>query len=89
MTLNQNPEQLARDRIDEQLRQAGWVVQAQKKINFSVGSGVAVREYSTNVGPADYLLFVDGKPVSVIEAKREEAGQNYGERKVKASVWSG
>jgi len=76
MTLNQNPEQLARDRIDEQLRQAGWVVQAQKKIDFSAGPGVAVREYSTSVGPADYLLFIDGKPVGVIEAKREEAGQS-------------
>jgi len=28
MPLNQNPEQLARDRIDVQLAAAGWVVQA-------------------------------------------------------------
>lgn len=32
--LNQNPEQLARDRIDAQLCQAGWVVQAKNKINL-------------------------------------------------------
>lgn len=74
MTLNQTPEQLARDRIDAQLAAAGWVVQ--KKINFSAGLGVAVREYKTSVGPADYVLFVDGKPVGVIEAKREEAGHS-------------
>lgn len=74
MTLNQNPEQLARDRIDAQLTAAGWVVQ--KKINFSAGLGVAVREYQTSVGPADYVLFVDGKPVGVIEAKREEIGHS-------------
>lgn len=74
MTLNQTPEQLARDRIDAQLAAAGWVVQ--KKINFSAGLGVAVREYNTSVGPADYILFVDCKPVGVIEAKREDSAHN-------------
>ncbi len=74
MTLNQNPEQIARDQIDAQLTAAGWVVQAKKKINFSAGLGVAVREYQTSVGPADYILFVEGKPVGVIEAKAETAG---------------
>lgn len=56
LSLNQNPEQLARDRIDAQLRLAGWVVQGNKKIDFSAGAGIAVREYSTSVGPADYVL---------------------------------
>ena len=42
MTDNQNPEQQARDRIDAQLRAAGWAVQ--KKIDFSAGVGQAVRE---------------------------------------------
>jgi type I restriction enzyme R subunit len=32
---NQNPEQKARDQIDRQLTQAGWVVQGNKAINFS------------------------------------------------------
>lgn len=67
---NQNPEQKARDRIDALLRAAGWAVQ--KKIDFSAGSGQAVREWHTDVGPADYVLFVDRKAVGVIEAKREE-----------------
>jgi len=73
MTDNQNPEQKARDRIDEQLRQAGWSVQ--QKIDFSAGMGQAVREWHTDAGPADYVLFVDKKAVGVIEAKREEEGQ--------------
>jgi type I restriction enzyme R subunit len=72
--LNQNPEQLARDRIDQQLEASGWVVQSKSKINLSAGIGVAVREYQTDVGPADYVLFVDKKPVGIIEAKREEEG---------------
>ncbi|WP_429089362.1 DEAD/DEAH box helicase family protein [Aeromonas veronii] len=74
MTLNQNPEQLARDKIDAQLTAAGWVVQPKKKIDFSAGLGVAVREWQTSVGPADYILFIEGKPVGVIEAKPEDAG---------------
>lgn len=71
---NQNPEQIARDFIDKQLVACGWVVQSKSKINLSANLGVAVREYSTEVGPADYVLFVDGKPVGLIEAKREEEG---------------
>jgi len=71
---NQNPEQIARDNIDRQLTACGWIVQSKSKINLSAGIGVAVREYSTEVGPADYVLFVDGKPVGIIEAKREEEG---------------
>ena len=75
MTLNQNPEQLARDAIDRCLKQAGWVVQSAKKIDFGAGVGQAVREYQTDVGPADYVLFVDKKAVGIIEAKRAEEGQ--------------
>lgn len=75
MTSNQNPEQLARDNIDAQLRQAGWAVQNIATLNFNDGLGQAIREYHTDVGPADYVLFVNGKAVGVIEAKREEEGQ--------------
>ncbi|MBP7041780.1 MAG: DEAD/DEAH box helicase family protein [Chloroflexi bacterium] len=75
MTQNQNPEQIARDQIDQMLRQTGWAVQDKTAINFSAGLGQAVREYQTDVGPADYVLFVKRKAVGVIEAKREEEGQ--------------
>ncbi|MCY4488049.1 MAG: DEAD/DEAH box helicase family protein [Deltaproteobacteria bacterium] len=72
---NQTPEQAARDKIDGMLSQSGWVVQDKKKIDFSAGLGVAVREYQTDVGPADYVLFVDKKPVGVVEAKPEDWGE--------------
>ncbi len=72
--MNQNPEQKARDNIDRQLQACGWLVQDNKKIHLQAGMGIAVREYPTDVGPADYVLFVDGKPVGIIEAKREEQG---------------
>ncbi len=73
---NQNPEQIARDLIDVKLAEAGWVVQDKDKIDFNAGQGIAVREFQTDVGPADYILFVDKKPVGVIEAKRKEAAHN-------------
>ncbi|HAH36813.1 MAG TPA: restriction endonuclease subunit R, partial [Algoriphagus sp.] len=72
---NQNPEQIARDLIDSQMEQAGWLVQSKNEVNLSGGKGIAVREYQTSSGPADYVLFVDRKPVGVIEAKREEEGE--------------
>ena len=74
--INQTPEQAARDKIDTMLEQAGWKVQSKKKIDFSAGLGIAVREYQTDIGPADYVLFVDKKPVGVVEAKPKERGHN-------------
>ena len=76
MTENQNPEQKARDKIDSLLKQAGWKVQDKKKIDLNDGLGQAVREFQTDIGPADYVLFADKKAVGVIEAKRAEEGQN-------------
>ncbi len=73
-SVNQNPEQKARDRIDTLLTQAGWQIQPKNQINLNAGLGVAVREYQTDAGPADYVLFVARQPVGVIEAKRQEEG---------------
>ena len=73
--VNQTPEQAARDKIDAMLSHTGWVVQDKKKIDFSAGLGIAVREYKTDVGPADYVLFISKKPVAVVEAKPEDWGQ--------------
>ncbi len=72
---NQTPEQAAREKIDERLSYAGWIVQDKTRIDFNAGLGVAVREYQTDVGPADYALFVDKKPVGIVEAKPEDWGQ--------------
>lgn len=72
--INQNPEQIARDRIDKMLIDAEWTVQSKRMVDLSASQGVAVREYLTDVGPADYVLFVDRKPVGIIEVKKEEEG---------------
>ena len=73
-TYNQHPEQQARDIIDQKLEQAGWAIQSVKNFNRNSSLGVAVREYPTDSGPVDYLLFVDGDPVAMIEAKPENFG---------------
>jgi type I restriction enzyme R subunit len=74
MNYNQNPEQKARNGIDRKLNASGWTVQEKSKIDWSVSRGIAVKEYLTDVGPADYVLFVNKKPVGIIEAKKDEEG---------------
>lgn len=70
------PETKARQLIDQKLEQAGWVIQDMQQLNLAAGVGVAVREYPTDSGPADYVLFVNRKAVGVIEAKKDSAGEN-------------
>ncbi len=71
---NQNPEQIARDKIDKMLVEAGWTVQSKNEVDLGANKGVAVREYQAASGFADYVLFVDKKPVGIIEAKKEDEG---------------
>ena len=65
------PEQLARIEIDRRLEAAGWVIQDRKDANLSAATGVAVREFPLATGEADYLLFVNGKAIGAVEAKKE------------------
>jgi type I restriction enzyme R subunit len=74
MTGNQTPEQKARNDIDKKLNDSGWKVQEKTGIDWRASRGIAVKEYLTDVGPADYVLFVDKKPAGIIEAKRNEEG---------------
>ena len=55
------PEEKARQQIDRQLHQAGWLVQDYRQIDISAGSGVAVREFPLTTGEADYMLYADAK----------------------------
>src|SRR3954468_17854365 len=63
------PEQKARQHIDRQLEQAGWIVQDYRQMNISAGLGVAVREFALTSGFADYMLYADAKAIGVVEAK--------------------
>ncbi|MBN1641970.1 MAG: DEAD/DEAH box helicase family protein [Anaerolineae bacterium] len=63
------PEQEARAQIDPMLAEAGWVVQTRQQMNRLVAPGVAVCEFPLATGEVDYLLFADGRPIGVVEAK--------------------
>lgn len=81
------PEQKSRLQIDRQLEQAGWIVQDYRRMNISAGLGVAVREFPLTTGFADYMLFVDGKMIGVVEAKPVGFGlTGVAEQTVKYSV---
>lgn len=66
----QTPEELARQKIDQLLVDAGWVLQDREAMNRNAATGVAVREFPLSAGFCDYLLFVGGKAAGVIEAKK-------------------
>lgn len=70
------PEEKARVEIDARLMQSGWVIQDMRSVNPMASLGVAVREFPTSTGPVDYALFVEGKPVGVVEAKKDDLGEN-------------
>ncbi len=70
------PEQKARLTIDKNLISSGFTLQSMSEFNPTASLGVVVREFQTNSGPVDYLIFIDKKPVGVIEAKATDKGQN-------------
>ncbi|MCD6388517.1 MAG: type I restriction-modification system endonuclease [Desulfobulbaceae bacterium] len=66
-----------RQLIDEQLSSAGWLADTQN-LRYSKGTrpqkgiNIAIAEWPTSSGPADYVLFVSLKIVGVIEAKKKD-----------------
>ena len=61
--------------IDGQLREAGWEVDSQtltygKGVRPQKGKNLAIAEWPTKSGPADYVFFAGLKPLAVVEAKR-------------------
>ncbi|MGV3554230.1 MAG: type I restriction-modification system endonuclease [Croceibacterium sp.] len=62
--------------IDDQLRGAGWevdsaVLRHSHGTRPEYGKAMAIAEWPTATGPVDYALFIDGRCVGVVEAKRE------------------
>ncbi len=62
--------------IDEQLRQAGWLADSEnlrysKGTRPEKGKNMAIAEWPTKSGPADYVLFVGLVPMAPVEAKRK------------------
>lgn len=69
------PEEKARLKIDQQLVDAGYVIQDMCDMNLVASKGVIVREYPTDTGEVDYLIFINGEAVGIIEAKEINKGE--------------
>ena len=64
------PEELARIKIDKQLRSAGWDIVSRDE--YVPGYSLAVKEALMQGNKeSDYLLFIDNKEIAVVEAKKE------------------
>jgi type I restriction enzyme R subunit len=68
-------EAATRDRIDLQLRDRGWEADTRNMryaqgVRPTKGRNMAIAEWPTVSGPADYALFVGTRLVGVVEAKR-------------------
>lgn len=66
-----------KSRIDEKLKSSllNWTIIPNDKVSdYSALSAHAVEEYPTETGPADYALFVEGKLLGIIEAKKIAVG---------------
>ncbi len=59
-----------KERIDKALLKHWNIINYSSSLDLSTLKNHAVREYPTATGPADYVLFVDGKPLAVLEAKK-------------------
>ncbi len=65
------PEEMARVKIDKQLRNAGWDIVSRNE--YIPGTTSAVKEgLMKGNTESDYLLFIDNKAIAVIEAKKED-----------------
>lgn len=66
------PEEQARVLIDEKLAEAGWAVITRSQFS-NQENALAVEEALTKGNhEADYLLFLDGKAIGVLEAKKKD-----------------
>jgi type I restriction enzyme R subunit len=66
---SKKPEEIAREDVDKMLELSGWRVQDLSERNLSESLGVAITEAHLKTGFSDYMLFVDRRPVGIVEAK--------------------
>jgi type I restriction enzyme R subunit len=77
MTQEEKEWQTRRDRINKKLAAAtpGWkIIKYKEGLVTSNLNNHAVEEYPTETGPADYALFVEGKLLGIVEAKKLSVG---------------
>ena len=71
-----NENETRKNLIDEQLNLAGWKADTQN-LNYKLGTrptlgeNIAIAEYPTSSGPADYILFCGLDAIATVEAKKD------------------
>ncbi len=60
-------------RIDPRLKSSGWSIVGFKPESYKL-EAVAIEEFPTDLGPADYCLADDGRLLGVVEAKKLTVG---------------
>ncbi|MDK3075780.1 type I restriction endonuclease [Sedimentitalea sp. JM2-8] len=89
-------EQSTRALVDQQLRDRGWEadtsrIRFSKGVRPAKGRNLAIAEWPTKSGPADYALFVGQRCVGIVEAKRYQknisAAIDQAERYSKGLEW--
>jgi len=74
MTSPESERRTRKQRIDPRLTAAGWSVVAADSLDGATGQPLAVEEFETVNGPADYALFNGGRCLGVAEAKKLTLG---------------
>lgn len=84
--------------IDQQLRDRGWEADSEN-LRYSAGArpaknrNLAIAEWPTDSGPADYALFIGMQCIAIVEAKRQRknvsAAIDQAERYSKGMRWIG
>lgn len=73
---NVNEKTTRKQWIDERLKKSGWtsIIPFSPDLDTSTLTCTAIEEYPTETGPADYALFLNGKLLAFVEAKKINVG---------------
>ena len=66
------PEEIAREKIDRALKRAGWAVVSREEYSPNLHAAAVKESLLKGQHEADYILFLEGKAIAILEAKRDD-----------------
>lgn len=72
MSIDVKPEEKARIKIDNWLEKAGWKVVSRDQYSNEINAQAVKENLMEGNLKADYMLFLNGKAIAVLEAKKAE-----------------
>ena len=82
------PEEKARVKIDKMFEDAGWQVVSRNEYTPNLTAAAIKEGLLKHNLEADYFLFINGKAVGILEAKRAEVDVNCDKVKVQAEKYA-